>query len=129
MQKKGGGGGNVLANIQKLEKDREARRAKLEEQKQEKKDREAANLAAGRNVDVDFDILIQQERASVAPTLNHVSSQQMRICVCVRKRPLFEKETMQGEIDATTSSNPKMLIHEPKLKVDGITKYVNTVGF
>ena len=36
---------------------------------------------------------------------------------------------MGGEIDATTSSNPKMLIHEPKLKVDGITKYINTVGF
>ena len=53
----------------------------------------------------------------------------MDICVCVRKRPLFEKETMAGEIDATTCSNPKIIVHEPKLKVDGITKYINSVGF
>ena len=47
----------------------------------------------------------------------------------MRKRPLFEKETLAGEIDATTCSNPKILVHEPKLKVDGITKYINTVSF
>ena len=53
----------------------------------------------------------------------------MEICVCVRKRPLFEKETLAGEIDATTCSNPKIIVHEPKLKVDGITKYINSVSF
>ena len=53
----------------------------------------------------------------------------MNICVCVRKRPLFEKETLAGEIDATTCSNPKIFVHEPKLKVDGITKFINNVGF
>ena len=36
---------------------------------------------------------------------------------------------MAGEIDATTCSNPKIIVHEPKLKVDGITKYINSVGF
>ena len=70
----GGGGSNVLANIQKLEQQRAERRQKMEEDKQEKADRQAANKKAGRIVDVDFDILIQQERANVPPTLNHVSS-------------------------------------------------------
>ena len=48
----------------------------------------------------------------------------MGICVCVRKRPLFEKETRSGEIDVVTCSNPKIVVHEPKVKVDGITKYI-----
>ena len=78
---------------------------------------------------MDFDILIQKARANVPPTLNHVSSSQVAISVCIRKRPLFEKETLAGEIDATTCSNPKIFVHEPKLKVDGITKYINDVGF
>jgi len=48
----------------------------------------------------------------------------MDICVCVRKRPLFEKETQAGEIDSVSCSNPKIIIHEQKFKVDGITKYI-----
>ena len=82
------------------------------------------NIAAGRNVDIDYDQMIQEHRGRVKPALNHVSASEMRICICVRKRPLFEKETSSGEIDVVTCSNPKILIHEPKIKVDGITKYI-----
>ena len=53
----------------------------------------------------------------------------MAICVCVRKRPLFEKETVQGEIDVCTVSNPKMIIHNPQFKVDGITKFIQNNDF
>lgn len=63
------------------------------------------------------------------PALNHVSSQQMKICVCVRKRPLFEKETNSGEIDVVTVRNPKICIHQPQFKVDGITKYIQNSDF
>ena len=63
------------------------------------------------------------------PALNHVSSQKMQICVCVRKRPLFEKETQAGEIDVVTCNNPKIVVHEPKFKVDGITKFINNNDF
>lgn len=87
------------------------------------------NAAAGRNVDIDFDMMIQQERANVNQALNHVSSQKMQICVCVRKRPLFEKETQAGEIDVVTCNNPKIVVHEPKFKVDGITKFINNNDF
>ena len=83
----------------------------------------------GRNVDVEFDMLIQQKRATVKPALNHVSSAQMSICVCVRKRPLFEKETKSGEIDVVTVSNPNIHIHNPQFKVDGITKYIQNNDF
>lgn len=49
----------------------------------------------------------------------------MSLCVCVRKRPLFDKEYAGGEIDCVTASNPKIVVHECKVKVDGITKYVD----
>jgi len=48
----------------------------------------------------------------------------MSICVCVRKRPLFDKEERDGEIDCVSVNNPSIVVHEPKVKVDGITKYV-----
>ena len=103
----------MVDNIKKMEQARAERRRAYEEQKQAKLERQEQNKAAGRNVDVDFDLLIQQKRAEVKPALNHVSSQQMKICVCVRKRPLFEKETNSGEIDVVTVRNPKICIHQP----------------
>ena len=48
----------------------------------------------------------------------------MGICTLVRKRPLFDKEYNRGEMDVVSSSNPRVVIHEPKIKVDGITKYI-----
>ena len=44
--------------------------------------------------------------------------------MCVRKRPIFKKEEASGEIDSISAANPQMRIHEPKYRVDGITKYV-----
>lgn len=48
----------------------------------------------------------------------------MNICICVRKRPLFDKEYTSGEIDCVSASNPKIVVHECKLKVDGITRFI-----
>lgn len=53
----------------------------------------------------------------------------MNICINVRKRPLFDKEYAAGEIDSVTASNPNIVVHEPKVKVDGISKFVNDVKF
>ena len=49
---------NVVDNIKKMEAARAERRLKYEEQKQAKLDKDAQNKALGRNVDVDFDLLI-----------------------------------------------------------------------
>jgi len=75
-------------------------------------------------VDCDYDEMIDSERAQIVGAFNHVSSNSMKICVCVRKRPMFDKETAMGEIDAVSCANPKILVHEPKIRVDGITKYI-----
>lgn len=53
----------------------------------------------------------------------------MKICVCVRKRPLFQKELQAGEIDCVSCNNPTSTVHEPKIKVDGITKYIQNHDF
>ena len=53
----------------------------------------------------------------------------MNLCICVRKRPLFDKEYSAGEIDCVSASNPRVVVHECKVKVDGITKYVEDTGF
>ena len=47
-----------------------------------------------------------------------------KICVCVRKRALFEHEAEKGEIDVVTVCNPSIVVHEPKLKLDGVSKHV-----
>lgn len=49
--------------------------------------------------------------------------------MCVRKRPIFKKEEQSGEIDAISCANPQIKIHEPKYRVDGITKYIENHMF
>jgi kinesin family member 2/24 len=118
-----------MKGIQKIEADREARRAKMQQMKEAKEERKLANQAAGKVNDVEYDLLIEQNKANVGAALNHVSATEMNICICVRKRPLFDKEYQAGEIDAVSTSNPNVVVHEPKIKVDGITKYVQDTSF
>ena len=119
-----------MKGIQQIEADREARRAKMKEDKIQKAERNAANVKAGKpNIDADYDILIDQQKSKVGAALNHVSATQMRICICVRKRPLFDKEYQQGIMDCVSTSNPKVVVHETKIKVDGITKYIQDTEF
>jgi kinesin family protein 2/24 len=47
----------------------------------------------------------------------------------VRKRPIFKKELLNGEIDCVSTINPKIYVHECKIKVDGITKYIEDHEF
>ena len=101
----------------------------MQQMKEAKEERKIANQAAGKVNDVEYDILIDQNKAQVGAALNHVSATEMNICICVRKRPLFDKEYNAGEIDAVSTSNPNVVVHEPKIKVDGITKYVQDTNF
>lgn len=114
-----------------MEQQREDRRRKMEEMKQAKLDRQAMNEAMGKNnIDAEFDMLIESHRKKVADALNHLTSSSMNLCVCVRKRPLFEKEYVQnGEIDCVSASNPKVVVHECKYRVDGITKFIEDTDF
>ncbi len=58
-----------------------------------------------------------------------MSSENSKIFVLVRKRPLSKKEISGGEIDCVSTINPRIYIHECKIKVDGITKYIEDQEF
>ena len=53
----------------------------------------------------------------------------MKISVCFKKRPVFQRELANGEIDVVTVANPKIIVHECKYKVDGVTKMIENNEF
>jgi kinesin family protein 2/24 len=65
LQKKG----SVVDNIRKMEQQREERRKKFEEAKIVKADRAAANAAAGKNLDIEFDLMIQNAKGKAKQAL------------------------------------------------------------
>jgi len=120
---------SIIDKIEEMKQKREDRRKKAEEEKRIKLEREAENLAIGRTGDVDFEHMIEKFRSNLAEMKPHLSPEALKINVCVRKRPIFKKELLNGELDCVTVRNPNVLVHDCKLKVDGITKYLDNVGF
>ena len=53
----------------------------------------------------------------------------MKICICVRKRPVSVKEVAKNDHDSVTCCNPVVVVHDCKLRVDGITKYLDNNSF
>ncbi|KAL4483613.1 hypothetical protein ABPG72_006679 [Tetrahymena utriculariae] len=118
---------SLLQNMEKMEQKRQERREKMNQMKQQKLEKEQLNKESNRNVDIDFEMLIDQERLNF--NLQHVPISNNRLSVIVRKRPLFAKEEEEGELDSISCSNPIIRVHEPKYKVDGITKYIENQDF
>lgn len=52
-----------------------------------------------------------------------------KINICVRKRPVFQKELENGEIDCVSCSHPAIIVHECKYKVDGVSKTIENQAF
>lgn len=70
----------------------------MEDLKREKQQKKAYNLASGKNVDIDFEIMIDKNRFKEKIQTPHVSSSESKVdldlfqlTVCVRKRPVFKK--------------------------------------
>lgn len=68
----------------------------MEDLKREKEEKKAYNLASGKNVDIDFEIMIDKHRFKEKILSPHVSSTESKLTVCVRKRPIFKKEEVNG---------------------------------
>ncbi len=79
----------------------------------------------------DYEILIQKKKAEIDIQRKspHVTSEQSKIFVCVRKRPISDKEIENGEIDCVSALNPKICIYDCKMKIDGYTKFIDTNEF
>ena len=64
---------NTLAEIQKLERDREERRKNMQKLKQERAEEDKANRAAGRPGDVDFQRMVRDYRAAAKGKQPHAT--------------------------------------------------------
>jgi kinesin family protein 2/24 len=53
----------------------------------------------------------------------------MHISVCFKKRPVFQSELADGEIDVVSVVNPNIIVHDCKYKVDGVTKTIENADF
>ena len=121
---------SVVEEMQQMKQRREDRKKRIEEEKQHKKD-----LLNDPNyipkLDYDFEFLVNQKKSQIETTdpEPHSTSEGQKIYVCVRKRPIFDKEIQNGEIDCVTAINPKVCIYDCKLRIDGYTKYIDTNNF
>ena len=59
----------------------------------------------------------------------HVPPGDIKVNICVRKRPINRKELRKNDHDSVTCLNPKVIVHDCKLRVDGITKYLDNQQF
>ena len=98
------------------------------------------NLAAGNPGDVDFIGLVRAWRKEHTgeeeaedldeQELEDDNQNDFRICIAVRKRPLNDKERAKLDHDSITCVRPNQVwVHHAKLKVDGITKYLDHHSF
>ncbi|XP_058887639.1 kinesin-like protein KIF2C isoform X3 [Acipenser ruthenus] len=113
----------VVQQMEKMKSKRETNKAKNTEMR--------AKRAKECDVKWEFQKMIEDFRDSLEYTPLSFSdpSEDHRICVCVRKRPLNKKEITKKEIDVITiPEKGLLLVHEPKQKVD-LTKYLDNQTF
>jgi len=116
---------NCVKEIEKIQKNREQRRAKQEEKRQKISETDTTVPA------YEFAHMISEFRAGVEFTrlTNSEIVPDLRIAVCVRKRPINRKEITKKDIDVITMPNKDhLLVHMPKLKVD-LSKYLDNQKF
>lgn len=146
---------NTLAEINRLQKERDERRKQMELYKKERLLEEMKNKEEGtpgilqtRSFiylltmllirlftcspgDVDFQRMIRKYRLEHD---NHekpheIADQEDKILICVRKRPISNKEIQRNDYDSVTCMNPQVVVHDCKLKVDGISKFLDSTSF
>ena len=85
----------------------------------------------GKAMDKDYERMIRNKKADIYAYQpeEHTDIDNSKIFVVVRKRPLSKKEIANGEIDCISCLNPKITVHECKIKIDGITKYLEDHEF
>jgi kinesin family protein 2/24 len=116
----------TLQEIQKLEKQREERRAKAQEKAVQKDQRGGKD-----NVNEEFMQMIDdfRDNVDIHPLDPHAAVSNQKITVCIRKRPLNKKELANFDYDVVTVPNGQdIVVHEPKTKVD-LSKYLDNHDF
>jgi kinesin family protein 2/24 len=122
---------NTLAEIQRLQRERDERRRVMEQAKVDRAAEEQRNREMGNPGDVDFQRMIRGYREAAATPVEqpHKVNDDMKICICVRKRPVSSKEVRRNDYDSVTCLNPLVVVHDCKMRVDGISKYLDNQAF
>ena len=120
---------STLSEIQRLQKEREERRRQADLAKQERAADEQRNRENGTPGDVDFQRMIRSFREQCPVPQPHQAGGDMKINICIRKRPISQKEIAKHDYDSLTCLNPQVIVHDCKLKVDGISKYLENNPF
>lgn len=125
MQPKINRGKTIQEDMDLLKKRREERKMK-----EGRKGNQGHDII-GKAMDKDYERMIRQAKADIYSyePENHTSIDNSKIFVVIRKRPLSRKEIANGEIDCISSLNPRVTVHECKIKIDGITKYLEDHDF
>ena len=71
--------GNVVEQIRLLEERREKRRILMQQRKEEVEEAKLRNVKAGRNVDLEYDRMIQENWLSEEIAEEHVQSEKLKI--------------------------------------------------
>ena len=119
--------GGIAEEIAILKQRREARKAK-----EEKKNTNQSSGQKQKEQDQKFLKMITKKKEIIFKNnkpLSHIDSSDSKIFVVIRKRPIFQKEINNGEIDCISVVNPRVYIHECKIQIDGITKYLEDHEF
>ncbi|EWM30551.1 kinesin motor domain containing protein [Nannochloropsis gaditana] len=119
-----------LEEIQRLQQKRTERRRSMEEKRAERAKHEKRLQDQGMPGDVDFQLMIGAFRTEYGLEPHpHIPPGDLKICICVRKRPINAKERKRKDYDAVTCFNPVVMVHDCRLRVDGITKYLDNTDF
>lgn len=114
-----------VEKIKLLREERRKHQTKLKEHKTA-----LINSMSG-NPNWQFSKIIREFRATlnIVPLTEAETVSDNVITVCVRKRPMNNKEITQNDIDViTVLCKDKIIVHEPKQKVD-LTKYIDNQEF
>ena len=117
--------GGIAEEIAILKQRREARKAR------EDRKNNPNEIKNPKEADAKFVKMMKQKKQEISKIspLNFQLSSQSKIFVVIRKRPLSQKEINNGEIDCISVINPRVYIHECKVQIDGITKYLEDHEF
>ena len=81
----------TLSKILAIKQKREKRRQKNQDRKDQKE-----KLNEGVAGDIDYELMLEQKRIKKHQLGDHKMAGDLKLCVCVRKRPLLRKELEAG---------------------------------
>lgn len=115
----------TVREIERIAANREQRRIKQDERRQKISEVDHSIPAW------EFQAMVNEYRQQfpIQPLTLKDPQKDLKICVCVRKRPITKRELNKKDIDVISVPNSEMVIvHLPKVKVD-LTKYIDNHKF